>query len=430
MTDLFIVSACRTAIGSFGGSLAGVPAATLGSIVIAEALRRVRTGSTNPAGSPAVGIVGGQAASRHPFPGHPSKNPAVKGLDPCLVDEVFLGSVLTAGAGQNLARQSAIGAGIPVEVPATTVNMLCGSGMKTLVAGARAILAGDAHIVVAGGAENMSQAPYLAEGMRWGTSMGDARLRDSMLADGLLDAFSGDHMGITAELVAEQWGIPREAMDEFALASQAKAAEAMAAGRFAEEIVAVPVRLNKQPVDFDTDEFPRATTARGLAKLRPAFTPGGRVTAGSASGINDGAAALILASGEAVGGYGLTPLARLTGWGQAGVEPQLMGTGPIEATRRALAKAGVGLDEIDLIEANEAFAAQALAVGADLGWDWGRVNVNGGAIALGHPIGASGARIVVTLLYEMARRGAARGLATLCIGGGMGIAAVLEAHGD
>lgn len=390
MTELYVVSACRTAIGSFGGSLKDVPVTELGKIVIAEALRR-------------GGVAGHQ------------------------VDEVFLGSVLTAGAGQNVARQAAVGAGIPVEVPATTVNMLCGSGLKTVVEGARAILAGDAPVVVAGGAENMSRAAYVSDQARWGVKMGDSTLRDSMLSDGLTDAFSGVHMGITAENIAEQRGITRQAMEEFALASQAKAADAIAVGRFVDEIVPVPVKVKRETVDFAIDEFPRPTTSEALAKLRPAFKQDGTVTAGTASGINDGAAAVVLASGEAVKQLGLKPLAKLIGWGQAGVDPQVMGLGPIQASRNALAKAGIALDEVDLIEANEAFAAQALAVGNELGWDWDRVNVNGGAIALGHPIGASGTRILVTLLHEMSKRDAQHGLATLCIGGGMGIATVVEA---
>jgi acetyl-CoA C-acetyltransferase len=390
VTDLYIVSACRTAIGSFGGALKDTSAPALGTIVVAEALRRA-------------------------------------GVAPDQVDEVFLGCVLAAGSGQNVARQAAIGAGIPVEVTATTVNMLCGSGMKTIVEGARAILAGDARVVVVGGTENMSAAPYLVPSARWGARMGEAAMRDSMLTDGLTDVFSGDHMGVTAENVAEQWGITRDQMDAFALESQTKAAAAVAAGRFAEEIVPVPVTVKRQAVDVTVDEYPRSTTAEALAKLRPAFKRDGTVTAGSASGINDGAAALVLASGEAVEELGLTPMVKLVGWGQAGVDPSIMGVGPIEATRRALAKAQLTIDDMDLIEGNEAFAAQSLAVGEDLGWDWSRVNVNGGAIALGHPIGASGARIVVSLLHEMARRKSQRGLATLCIGGGMGIATVYEA---
>ena len=390
MTDLYVVSACRTAIGSFGGSLKDVSAPALGTIVVAEALRRA-------------------------------------GVAPEQVDEVLLGCILTAGSGQNVARQAAIGAGIPVEVTATTVNMLCGSGMKTLVDGARAILAGDARIVVVGGTENMSAAPYIVPTARWGARMGDAAMKDTMLVDGLTDVFSGAHMGITAENVADLWGVTRDEMDAFALDSQTKAAAAIASGRFADEIVPVPITVKRETVEFATDEYPRATSAEALAKLRPAFKPDGTVTAGTASGINDGAAAIVLASSEAVAELGLTPMAKLVGWGQAGVDPSIMGVGPIEATRKALARAGLSIDQMDLIEANEAFAAQSLAVGRDLEWDWSKVNVNGGAIALGHPIGASGARIIVTLLHEMAKKGAHRGLATLCIGGGMGIASVYEA---
>jgi acetyl-CoA C-acetyltransferase len=391
MTDIYIVSACRTAVGSFGGSLKDVPAAALGATVISAALERAK-------------------------------------LTPEQVDEVYFGCVLTAGAGQNVARQAAIGAGLGVETPATTINMLCGSGMKTVVDAARTILAGDAQIIVAGGTENMSAAPYVVPSQRWGARMGEATMVDSMLYDGLTDVFSNQSMGITAENVADQWGITRDQMDALALASQTKAAAAVAAGRFADEIVPVTVKVKREEKTFDTDEYPRATTAEALAKLRPAFKSDGRVTAGNASGINDGAAAIVVASGDAVAALGLKPIAKLIGWGQAGVDPSIMGVGPIEATRRALAKAELSIDQLDLIEANEAFAAQAQAVGNDLGWDWAKVNVNGGAIALGHPIGASGARIIVTLLNELARRPEDRyGLATLCIGGGMGIATVFEA---
>ena len=391
MTEIYIVAACRTAIGSFGGTLKDTPAAELGGIVIAEALNRA-------------------------------------GVAPEQVDEVYLGCVLAAGQGQNVARQAAVKAGLPVGVTATTTNMVCGSGMKTVVDAARTILAGDAQIVVAGGTENMSATPYLAKGQRWGSRMGDAALVDMMVGDGLTDVFNGYHMGITAENVAEQWGVSREDQDALALGSQEKAAAAVAAGRFADEIVPVTVTVKRQEVVFDTDEYPRATTAEALAKLRPAFKrDGGTVTAGNASGINDGAAALVLASGEAVASLGLKPLAKLIGWGQAGVDPSIMGVGPIQATRKALAKAEVGVADLDLIEANEAFAAQAAAVGRELGFDPDRVNVNGGAIALGHPIGASGARIIVSLLHELGRReDARRGLATLCIGGGMGIATIFE----
>lgn len=391
MTEIYIVAACRTAIGSFGGTLKDVPAAELGGVVIRAALDRA-------------------------------------GLAPEQVDEVYLGCVLAAGQGQNVARQAAIRAGLPVTVTATTTNMVCGSGMKTVVDAARAILAGDAEIIVAGGTESMSATPYLAPGARWGARMGDAKLVDMMVADGLTDVFNGYHMGITAENVAEQWGISRDDQDALALASQQKAADAVSAGRFADEIVPVTVTVKRQEVVFDTDEYPRATTAEALAKLRPAFKrDGGTVTAGNASGINDGAAALVLASGEAVARLGLQPLAKLVGWGQAGVDPSIMGVGPVQATRKALAKAGLEVADLDLVEANEAFAAQAAAVGRELGLPAERVNVNGGAIALGHPIGASGARIIVSLLHELGRReDARRGLATLCIGGGMGIATVFE----
>lgn len=390
MTDVYVVSGCRTAIGSFGGALKDTSAVHLGAIVIREAITRA-------------------------------------GIAPGLVDEVYLGCVLTAGLGQGVARQAAVEAGIPVEVTATTVNMLCGSGMKAMVEAARAIRCGDAGIVVAGGTENMSAARYALPAARWGARMGDAPMIDTMLTDGLMDAFNGYHMGITAENVADRFGITREQMDELALTSQERAAAAIAAGRFRDEIVPVTVPVKREHVEFAVDEYPRATSREALAKLRPAFKPDGRVTAGNASGINDGAAALVLASGEAVAEHGLQPMARLVGWGQAGVDPAVMGLGPIEASQRALAAAGLGIEDMDVIEGNEAFAAQALAVAEGLGLDPAKVNRNGGAIALGHPIGASGARIVVTLLHEMARDEVARrGLATLCIGGGMGIATVYE----
>jgi acetyl-CoA C-acetyltransferase len=389
MTDIYVVSACRTAIGRFGGALKDVTAVDLGAVVLREALARA-------------------------------------GIDPGSVDEVFLGCVLTAGLGQGVARQASIRAGLPVGVPATTLNMLCGSGMKAVVEGARAILAGDAQIVVAGGTENMSAAPYLVPQGRWGARMGDASLVDSMLTDGLWDAFGDYHMGITAENVAQQWGITRDQMDAYALASQVKAASAIESGRFEAEIVPVSVRTGRENRVFEVDEHPRVTSRERLAALAPSFRADGRVTAGNASGINDGAAALVLASGEAVQRHGLRTVARLTGWGQSGVDPSVMGTAPIEACLNALAKAGRQGSEVDLVEANEAFAAQVLAVSAALDWNPDVVNVNGGAIALGHPIGASGARIVVTLVHELARRDSGVGLATLCIGGGMGIAAVLE----
>lgn len=388
--SVYVVSCCRTAIGSFGGSLKDVPAAELGALVIAEALKR-----------------GGVAADK--------------------VDEVCFGGVLTAGLGQNIARQAAIKAEIPVNVPAATVNMVCGSGMKSVLEGARAILSGDADIVVAGGCENMSQAPYIFPAGRWGARMSDSPMVDSMIKDGLWDAFNDYHMGITAENICDRWNLTREELDEFALQSQQKAQAAIDAGKFADEIVPVPVRVKKDTMEFKTDEYPRQTTLEALAKLRPAFQKDGRVTAGNSSGINDGAAAILLASGEAVQKYGLKPMAKLTGWGQSGVEPSVMGIGPVDASKKALEKAVATVADMDLVEANEAFAAQSVAVARELGLSMEKVNVNGGAIALGHPIGASGARIIVTLLHEMAKRpDAAKGLATLCIGGGMGIATVYE----
>lgn len=388
--SVYVVSCCRTAIGSFGGSLKDVPAAELGALVIAEALKR-----------------GGVSADK--------------------VDEVCFGGILTAGLGQNIARQAAIKAGIPVNVPAATVNMVCGSGMKSVLEGARAILSGDADIVVAGGCENMSQAPYIFPAGRWGARMSDSPMVDSMIKDGLWDAFNDYHMGITAENICDRWNLTREELDEFALQSQQKAQAAIDAGKFADEIVPVPVRVKKDTMEFKTDEYPRQTTLEALAKLRPAFQKDGRVTAGNASGINDGAAAILLASGDAVQKYGLKPMAKLTGWGQSGVEPSVMGIGPVDASKKALEKAVATVADMDLVEANEAFAAQSVAVARELGLSMEKVNVNGGAIALGHPIGASGARIIVTLLHEMAKRpDAAKGLATLCIGGGMGIATVYE----
>ena len=392
MREVYVLGCCRTAIGSFGGSLKDIPAAKLGSIVIEEALRR-------------------------------------SGLSPDLVDEVMMGCAITAAQGQNPARQAAVSAGIPVEVPAYTVGMVCGSGMKAVIEGARAIRSGDADIVTAGGMENMSAAPYALPGARWGQRMFDGTMVDTMVRDGLWDAFNDCHMGITAENVCDRYGITRGELDAFALFSQQKAAAAQAAGRFSDEIVPVEVKQRKQTVIFDKDEFPRGdSTAEGLARLKPAFRQdGGRVTAGNASGINDGAAAMILASGEAVEKYGLKPMARLISWGQGGVDPQVMGLGPIPASRQALKKAGMTVADMDLIEANEAFAAQSVAVACELGFDMSKVNVNGGAIALGHPVGASGARIIVTLLHEMQKRpGARSGLATLCIGGGMGVATVFE----
>ncbi|MDR0445490.1 MAG: acetyl-CoA C-acetyltransferase [Oscillospiraceae bacterium] len=392
MKNIYLVSACRTAIGSFGGSLKDVPAAKLGSIVAGAALERA-------------------------------------GLKPENLCEVIFGCILTAGLGQNVARQIAIGAGIPYEVPAYTVGMVCGSGMKAVIEAARAIASGDADIILAGGAENMSAAPYAIPTARYGARMGNEKIIDTMVNDGLWDAYNDYHMGITAENICDEWSITREELDAFALSSQQKTAAAQASGRFDDEIVPVPVKVKRETVDFKTDEFPRAdTSAEALAKLRPAFKPdGGRVTAGNSSGINDGAAAVILASEDAVKKFGLKPLAKLVSWGHGGVDPKIMGTGPIPASREALQKAGLEMGGIDLIEANEAFAAQSIAVARDLGFDMARVNVNGGALALGHPVGASGARIIVTLIHEMQKRPDVKtGLATLCIGGGMGVATIWE----
>ena len=417
MKDIYVVNCCRTAVGSFGGSLKDTPAAEMGAIVVKEALKRANVNPEN-------------------------------------VDEVMFGCILTAGLGQNVARQVAVKAGIPYKVPAYTVGMVCGSGMKSVIEAARAIQCGDAEIIVAGGTENMSAAPYAAPDARWGARMGDKKLVDTMIKDGLWDAFNNYHMGTTAENICDYWGITREELDAFGLASQQKTEAAQNAGRFDDEIVPVPVKVKKQIVEFKRDEFPRAgTTAEALAKLRGAFPAGPegvedeivdtfkptevheadtrkhvqRVTAGQASGINDGAAAIILASGEAVEKYGLKPMAKLIGYGQGGVDPKIMGVGPVPASRQAMEKAGVTIDDMDLIEANEAFAAQSIAVARELHFDMSKVNVNGGAIALGHPVGASGARIIVTLLYEMQKReNAKKGLATLCIGGGQGVATVWE----
>lgn len=391
MEAVVIVAAARTAIGKFGGSLANIPAARLGAHVIAGLLART-------------------------------------GLEARQVDEVILGQVLAAGAGQNPARQAALYAGLPYETPATTLNKVCGSGLKAVQWAAQAIRCGDAGIVVAGGQENMSLAPHLLPHSRDGQRMGDWSLADSMIVDGLWDIFNDYHMGCTAENIAQRFGLTRDEQDAFATASQHKAAAAIAAGRFRDEVVPIEVPQGKKPpLVFDTDEFPRSgTTVEALAKLKPAFRPEGTVTPGNASGINDGAAAVLLMAESAAERLGLTPLARIAAFGCAGVDPAVMGLGPIEATRQALDRAGWGIDALDLVEANEAFAAQAIAVNRELGWDTAKVNVNGGAIALGHPIGASGARILVTLLHEMARRDAKKGLATLCIGGGQGIAVAVE----
>ena len=416
MKELYVVNCCRTAVGSFGGSLKNTPAAELGAIVVKEALKRANVAPEN-------------------------------------VDELMFGCILTSGLGQNVARQDGVGAGLPYSVPAYTVGMVCGSGMKSAIEAGRAILAGDADIIVCGGTENMSVAPFASMDARWGARMGDKKLVDTMIKDGLWDAYNNYHMGTTAESINDIWGITREEQDAFAAASQQKTEAALKAGRFDDEIVPVMVKVKKEMVPFAKDEYPKAgVTTEGIAKLRGAFPvspesptpqvvntfePTGiqdaadkgqpRVTAANASGINDGAAAIVLASGEAVEKYGLKPMAKLIGWGQGGVDPKIMGVGPVPATRQALKKAGLTIEDMDLVEANEAFAAQSIAVARELHFDMSKVNVNGGAIALGHPVGASGARIIVTLLHEMQKRPEVkRGLATLCIGGGMGVATIYE----
>jgi len=391
MKDIVIVAATRTPVGKFGGALARHSAADLGAIVIREVLSRAK-------------------------------------VAPDAVDEVIMGQVLTAGVGQNPARQSAIRAGLPVGVPAMTINKVCGSGLKAVMLAAQSIANGDARIVVAGGQESMSQAPHVLNGSRDGFRMGDAKLIDSMINDGLWDIFNRYHMGITAENVAKEHGVTRALQDEFALASQHKAEAAQKAGRFREEIVAVPIPQKKgDPIAFADDEFIRlGATIESLSGLRPAFDKEGTVTAGNASGINDGAAAVVVASESHARSLGLPVLARIVAFGSAGVDPKVMGIGPVPASRRTLEKAGWKLADLDLMEINEAFAAQAYAVNKEMGWDTGRINVNGGAIALGHPIGASGCRILVTLLHEMKRRNSRRGLASLCIGGGMGVALAVE----
>lgn len=390
MSDVVIVSAVRTAVGSFGGALAEVPAVELGALVIKEAIARA-------------------------------------GIAPEQVDQVIFGNVIQAGLGQNPARQAAIKSGIPQEAPAWTLNMVCGSGLKTLELAAQAILAGDADIIVTGGMENMSRAPYLLNKARTGYRMGNATMVDSMIQDGLQDAFDDVHMGITAENVADDYNLTREELDRYSTSSQNRAEEAIKAGKFVEEIVPVVIPRRKgDPIVFEQDEFPRfGTTFEGLTKLRPAFKKDGVVTAGNASGINDGAAALVVMSKAKALELGLTPMATLVSWASAGVDPKIMGTGPIPATRKALAKAGLTIEDIDVVEANEAFASQTLAVARDLKLDMDKTNVNGGAIAIGHPVGASGARILVTLLHEMKRRDAKLGLATLCIGGGQGTALIV-----
>jgi acetyl-CoA C-acetyltransferase len=389
MTEIVIASAARTPVGAFNGAFASLPAHALGTVAIKAAMERAR----------------------------------IEGAE---VDEVILGQILAAGAGQNPARQASVNAGIPVEHTAFGINQLCGSGLRAVALAAQQIATGDARIVVAGGQESMTQAPH-AQQLRAGQKMGDLSLMDTMLRDGLMDAFHGYHMGNTAENVARAFQITRDEQDQFAYNSQRKAGEAMAAGRFADEITPVTVKGRKGDIVVSADEYPKPdTTLEILGKLRPAFAKDGSVTAGNASGINDGAAAVVVMTAAEAAKRGITPLARIVSWATAGVDPSIMGTGPIPASRKALAKAGWRIDDLDLIEANEAFAAQAIAVNKDLGWDTGKVNVNGGAIALGHPIGASGARVLTTLLFEMQKRGAKKGLVTLCIGGGMGVAMCLE----
>ncbi|MBP5122293.1 acetyl-CoA C-acetyltransferase [Pseudomonas protegens] len=391
MQDVVIVAATRTAVGSFQGSLANIPAVDLGAAVIRQLL-------------------------------------AQTGIDPAQVDEVLMGQVLTAGAGQNPARQAAIKAGLPHAVPAMTLNKVCGSGLKALHLGAQAIRCGDAEVIIAGGQENMSLSNYVLPGARTGLRMGHSQMIDSMISDGLWDAFNDYHMGITAENLVEKYGISREAQDAFAAASQHKAAAAIEAGRFVDEITPIQIPQRKgDPLTFATDEQPRpGTTAEAQAKLKPAFKKDGSVTAGNASALNDGAAAVMLMSASKARALGLPVLAKIAAYANAGVDPAIMGIGPVSATRRCLDKAGWTLDQLDLIEANEAFAAQSLSVAKELEWDASKVNVNGGAIAIGHPIGASGCRVLVTLLHEMIKRDAKKGLATLCIGGGQGVALAIE----
>ena len=384
-----LAGACRTAIGTMGGTLSTTPAPDLGTIVIKEALKRT-------------------------------------GIRPEQVDEVYMGCVIQAGLGQNPARQAAVNAGIPVEVPATTINVLCGSGLHCVNLAAKLIASGDADIIVAGGMENMSKAPYLLYDARFGYRMGAAMMDDALLRDALHDAFGGYHMGMTAENVAEDWGLTRQQLDEFAAWSQNKCEKAQAEGRFKDEIVPVEVKKKKETIIFDIDEGPRkGVTVEGISKLRPAFKEGGIVTAANSSGINDGAAAIIVMSEEKAKELGITPMGTWIGGELAGVEPRIMGVGPVASTRKVMKKTGYQISDFDLIEANEAFAAQSVAVGHDLGFDMDKLNVNGGAIALGHPVGASGCRILVTLLHEMAKRDAKKGLATLCVGGGMGCSAIV-----
>ena len=417
MKELYVVNCCRTAVGAFQGSLSNTPAAELGATVVKAVLERAN-------------------------------------MKPEMVDELMFGCILTAAQGQNVARQVGIKAGLPYSVPAYTVGMVCGSGMKSVIEAGRAILAGDADVVVCGGTENMTMAPYAVPSARGGARMFNTTMIDTMVNDGLWDAYNNYHMGTTAENICDIWGITREELDEFAVASQNKTEAAQKAGKFEDEIVPVMIKKKKEMVEFKVDEFPKAgVTAESVGKLKGAFPVGPetiheevihtfeltgvngehtkkhvkRVTAANASGINDGAAAIILASGEAVAKYGLKPMAKLVSWGQGGVDPKVMGVGPVPASRQALKKAGLTVDDLDLIEANEAFAAQSIAVARELNFDMNKVNVNGGAISIGHPVGASGARIIVTLLHEMQKRpDAKRGLATLCIGGGMGVATIFE----
>ncbi|MBQ1476302.1 MAG: acetyl-CoA C-acetyltransferase [Firmicutes bacterium] len=391
MREVVIASAARTPIGSFGGTLKNTPAVTLGKTAVEEAVKRA-------------------------------------GIKPEQVDELVFGCVLQAGLGQNVARQVSLAAGLPIETPAMTINKVCGSGLRSVGLAAQIIKAGDADIVVAGGTESMSMAPYAMPAARWGARMFDAKMVDVMVNDGLWDAFNQYHMGVTAENVADQWGITREELDEFALKSQQKAEAAIKAGKFKDEIVPVVIPQKKgDPIVFDTDEFPKfGASLEKMAKLKPAFKKDGKVTAANASGINDSAAALVVMSADKAKELGITPLCKIVSYASAGVDPSIMGVGPIPASKKALEKAGLTVDDIDLFEANEAFAAQSVAVGRELQIPEEKLNVNGGAIALGHPIGASGARILITLIYEMKKRGCHKGLATLCIGGGMGTAMIVE----
>lgn len=391
MREVVIASAVRTAIGTFGGSLKDVSAADLGATVIKEAVKRA-------------------------------------GINGEIVEEVIMGNVIGAGLGQNVARQCSVKSGLPEGIPSMTINKVCGSGLRAVSLAYQMIQSGDADVVIAGGTENMSLAPYVLNSARWGQRMGNGSLVDTMVNDALTDAFYGYHMGITAENIAEKWGLTREEQDAFSAASQQKAEKAVKEGRFKDEIVPVVIPQRKgEPKVFDTDEFPRfGTTAESLGKLRPAFKKDGTVTAGNASGINDGAAAFVVMSAEKAAELGVKPLAKIVSWGSMGLDPQIMGYGPVVATKKALERANLTMEDIDLIESNEAFAAQSLAVAKDLNFDMSKVNVNGGAIAIGHPVGASGGRILTTLLYEMEKRDVKRGLATLCIGGGQGTALIVE----